>query len=98
MENSLCRRCRVLAGSCNPRRVKFLQLRCASKRNAEYRVLLKNGKAVKTEPTGAKTVAGANEMLQKADFSRLFPVGTETSLVRVGFVNCHQSVCEFILQ
>jgi tetratricopeptide (TPR) repeat protein len=66
--------------------------------NAEYRVLLKNGKAVKTEPTGAKTIAGANEMILKADFSRLFPVGTETSLVRVGFVNCHQSVCEFMLQ
>jgi tetratricopeptide (TPR) repeat protein len=66
--------------------------------NAEYRVLLKDGKAVRTEPTGAKTIAGANEMILKADFSRLFPAGTDTSLVRLGYVNCHQSVCEFMLQ
>jgi tetratricopeptide (TPR) repeat protein len=66
--------------------------------NAEYRVLLKDGKAVKADPTGWKTVPGANDMILKADFSRLFPVGAETSLVRVGYVNCHQSVCEFMLQ
>jgi tetratricopeptide (TPR) repeat protein len=65
---------------------------------AEYRVLLRNGKTVKAEPTGEKTIAGANDMLLKADFSRFFPGGAPTSLVRVAYVNCHQSVCELMLR
>jgi tetratricopeptide (TPR) repeat protein len=66
--------------------------------NAEYLVLLRNGKAVKAEPTGEKTLTGANEMILKANFSNLFPAGVQTSLVRVGYANCHQTVCEFMLQ
>lgn len=66
--------------------------------NAEYRVLLRNGKAVKAEPTGDKTVAGTNDMILRANFSSFFPAGEQTSLVRVGYVNCHQTVCELMLQ
>jgi tetratricopeptide (TPR) repeat protein len=66
--------------------------------NAEYRILLRNGKAVKAEPTGEKTVAGASDMILKANFSSFFPAGAQASLVRMGYVNCHQSVCEFMLQ
>jgi tetratricopeptide (TPR) repeat protein len=65
---------------------------------AEYSILLRNGKAVKAEPTGEKTIAGANEMLAKANFSGFFPAGAQMSLVKMGFVNCHQSVCELMLQ
>jgi tetratricopeptide (TPR) repeat protein len=66
--------------------------------NAEYRMLLKGGKAVKAEPTGDKTVAGADEMVAKANFASYFPAGSEMSLVKVGYVNCHQAVCELMLQ
>jgi tetratricopeptide (TPR) repeat protein len=66
--------------------------------NAEYRMLLKGGKAVKAEPTGDKTVAGADEMVARANFASFFPVGSEMSLVKVGYVNCHQAVCELMLQ
>ena len=65
---------------------------------AEYRILLRNGKAVRAEPTGAKTVPGANDMILKANYSSFFPADAQTSLVRVGYVNCHQTVCELVLQ
>jgi hypothetical protein len=66
--------------------------------SAAYRILLRNGKAVKADPTEEKTVPGADEMILKANFSGFFPDGAQASLVRVGDVNCHQAVCEFMLQ
>ena len=66
--------------------------------SAEYRILLRNGKAVKADPTEEKPVPGADEMILKANFSAFFPDGAQASLVRVGYVNCHQAVCEFMLQ
>jgi len=80
--------------------VRKVQLGAASGRsgNAEYMILLRNGKAVKANPTGTKTVAGAEEMIEKANFADFFPAGVAMSLVRVGYVNCHQTVCELMLQ
>jgi hypothetical protein len=51
-ENSLCRRCRVLAGPCNHHRVKFLQLRCASKRNCQFGQQRSAGKAAHIRTIG----------------------------------------------
>jgi tetratricopeptide (TPR) repeat protein len=66
--------------------------------DAEYRLLLKEGKAIKVEPSGTKTVAGASEMIGRASFAAFFPSGSQTALVRIGFVNCHSSVCELMLE
>ena len=55
MENSLCRRCRVLAGPCNHRRVKFLQLRCASKRNCQFGQQRSAGKTAHVIPIGERS-------------------------------------------
>lgn len=81
-------------------RQQTVSLGAAGGRNgvAEYRILLRSGKYVKAKPMEDKTVAGAEEMMQKADFSRFFPNGANASLVRTAFVNCHQNVCELLLQ
>jgi tetratricopeptide (TPR) repeat protein len=42
---------------------------------AEYRLLLKDGKASKTEPTGDKSVPGATDMIANANFTSFFPGG-----------------------
>ncbi|MDP9052202.1 MAG: hypothetical protein M3O31_16005, partial [Acidobacteriota bacterium] len=66
--------------------------------NAEYRVLLKDGKAVKVEPTGTKSIPGAETMISKASFTNYFPTGTPTALVRIAYVNCHSKVCELLFE
>ena len=66
--------------------------------NAEYRILFKGGKAVRSEPTGEKTVPGADAMVGAGKFDNLFPAGSHAALVRTGFVNCHAKVCELILE
>ncbi len=63
---------------------------------AQYRVLLRAGKPVRAEPAGDRTVAGAQELLAKADLGRLFPAGADASLVKVAFFNCHSGVCELV--
>ena len=66
--------------------------------NAEYRILLKEGKAVRSEPFNDKTVPGAKAMVAGGNFDNLFPAGSHAALVRTGFVNCHANVCELILE
>jgi len=65
---------------------------------AEYRVLLKDGKAIKVEPTGAKSIPGADTMIGKAAFTSYFPTGAPTALVRIAYVNCHSKVCELLFE
>jgi tetratricopeptide (TPR) repeat protein len=66
--------------------------------NAQYLMLLRDGKAVKALPTTANTVEGAEAMLEKANFADFFPAGATMSLVRVGYVNCGAAGCELLLQ
>jgi tetratricopeptide (TPR) repeat protein len=66
--------------------------------NAEYRVLLKDGKATKVEPSGDKSIPGADAMITKATFSNYFPTGSPTALVRIAYVNCHAKVCELVFE
>jgi tetratricopeptide (TPR) repeat protein len=65
---------------------------------AEYRILLKDGKAIKTEPTGDKSVSGAPDMIANANFTSFFPAGSHAAVVRTAYVNCHSKVCELILE
>ncbi|MGD0887791.1 MAG: DUF3857 domain-containing protein [Acidobacteriaceae bacterium] len=65
---------------------------------AEYRLLLKDGKAIKTKPTGDKSVPGATDMIANANFTSFFPVGSQAAVVRTAYVNCHAKVCELILE
>ena len=66
--------------------------------NAEYRILFKAGKAVRSKLVGDKTVLGAEAMLASGNFNNLFPDGSHAALVRTGFINCHAKVCELILE
>jgi tetratricopeptide (TPR) repeat protein len=66
--------------------------------DAEYRLLLKDGKAVKAEAAGAKAVSGALDMIAKVNFSGYFPAGSQAALMRVAYVNCHSGVCELVLE
>lgn len=85
-------------------RTKLLELRTISlgaadgrSGQAEYRLLLKDGKAIKLEPTGSNSVPGAPDMIAKANFSSFFPVGSQAAVVRTAYVNCHSAVCGLIL-
>jgi tetratricopeptide (TPR) repeat protein len=66
--------------------------------NAEYRVLLKDGRAIKVEPTGTKSIPGADAMISRAVFTHYFPTGIPTALVRIAYVNCHAKVCELLFE
>jgi hypothetical protein len=66
--------------------------------DAEYRLLLRAGKVVKAEPAGTKEIVGVDGMLAKAKFDALFPAGSQTALVRYGYVNCHSDVCDVVLE
>ncbi|MFC6645717.1 DUF3857 domain-containing protein [Granulicella cerasi] len=68
------------------------------KMTAEYRLLLSHGKVERDEPTTAKAVGGADGMLKAADFSKLFPEGSNAKLVRTGMVNCGSGKCEIVLE
>jgi len=62
----------------------------------EYRLLLKQGKLLKAQPNGARELPNAEGLLGKADFSNLFPANSSVTLLRIGFLNCHADLCEFI--
>jgi hypothetical protein len=64
----------------------------------EYRLLLKAGKAIQTEPNAARPIPGVDESIARADFSRLFPANSQAQIVRTAHVNCHSGVCELILE
>jgi tetratricopeptide (TPR) repeat protein len=64
---------------------------------AQYRILLREGKFVRALPMEQKTIPGAEDLLAKVSFARYFPAGSQSSLVRLGFVNCHSGICELHL-
>jgi transglutaminase-like putative cysteine protease len=64
----------------------------------EYRLLLRDGKVVKVEAVGAKSIAGAEDQIAKGNFGSYFPIGSHATLVRSGFINCHSNICEFVLE
>ena len=66
--------------------------------DAEYRLLLKDGKAVKIEPDGDKTIRDAEDMMSKASYSAYFPKDSTAALVRNAYVNCYSDVCDLILE
>jgi tetratricopeptide (TPR) repeat protein len=93
------------AKNAKPARERLLELRTiplgpANGRaaNAEYRILVRDGKAVRTLALGDKTVPGAEDMISKASFASRFPTGVHTTLVAMGYVNCHAKVCELVLE
>jgi hypothetical protein len=65
---------------------------------AEYRLLLSRGKVERMEPTGQKTIAGAETMVKSIDLTRLFPEGSEAKLVRAAMVNCFGGKCQLVLE
>lgn len=65
---------------------------------AEYRLLFRGGKVIDIKPTGDKTIPEALDLIARANFTRLFPVGSQVTLVYLGFINCHSGVCELILE
>jgi hypothetical protein len=65
---------------------------------AEYRLLLRDGKATEIKPVGATTISNALAVIAKAKFIDLFPTGSQIALIRLGYLNCHDRVCELILE
>ena len=65
---------------------------------AEYRLLISHDKVEAVEPTGDKTVPGGAEMLQKMTFAQLFPEATSARLLYTGMLNCHEQICELVLE
>jgi tetratricopeptide (TPR) repeat protein len=65
---------------------------------AEYRLLISHDKVEAVEPTGEKTVPGGAEMLQKMTFPQLFPEATSARLLYTAVLNCHEQVCELVLE
>jgi tetratricopeptide (TPR) repeat protein len=66
--------------------------------NAEYRVLIKAGRVVKSEPFGPKEIDRADTLFARANLDKLFPDRTPIALVRFAYLNCHSGICELILQ
>ncbi len=65
---------------------------------AEYKLLLSSGKIARAEPSGAKSLQGGVERLQKASLPGFIPSGSQANLVMLGMLNCHSGVCELVLE
>lgn len=65
---------------------------------AEYRLLLAHGRVERMEPSGEKTVDGADAMVKRLDFAKLFPEGSDAKLVRGAMVNCYADKCQLVLE
>ena len=65
---------------------------------AEYRLLLAHGRVEKAEPTGAKSVEGADTLLHDASVNQLFPEHSDAKLVRTAMLNCVADHCELVLE
>ncbi len=50
------------------------------------------------EPAGDKTVPGGAEMIKKLTFPQLFPETHQESLLHTAVLNCHDQVCELVLE
>lgn len=65
---------------------------------AEYRLLLAHGRVERAEPTGDKTIDGADALVKQADLGKLFPEGLSAKLVRAAMVNCFGDTCQLVLE
>jgi tetratricopeptide (TPR) repeat protein len=65
---------------------------------AEYRLLLSHGRVERAEPTGDKQIAGGEELVKKADFSRFFPKESGAKLMRTAMLNCVSGTCSLVLE
>jgi hypothetical protein len=65
---------------------------------AEYRLLISHDKVEAVEATGDKTVPGGIEMIKKMTFPQFFPEGTSARLLHTVVLNCHEQVCELVLE
>jgi tetratricopeptide (TPR) repeat protein/transglutaminase-like putative cysteine protease len=64
----------------------------------EYRLLLSQGKVVRAEAVGSKTLEGGEERVKTLAVAGFWPAGSQAQLVRSGFLNCHANVCEVVLE
>ncbi len=64
----------------------------------EYRLLLSQGKVVRAEALGSKTLEGGEERVKTVAVTGFWPVGSQAQLVKTGFLNCHANVCEVVLE
>jgi len=64
----------------------------------EYRLLIQKGKIIKVKSSDNKPLAKAEEAFTKASFPDATPAGSQTVVMRTGFLNCHQNVCEVVLE
>ncbi len=64
----------------------------------EFRLLLSGGRVTRAEKIGDKEVSGGEDKLKQASVARFWPLGSEASLVRQGFLNCHTGICELVLE
>jgi tetratricopeptide (TPR) repeat protein len=65
---------------------------------ASYRVLLKDGRVAKAEELQGGAISGGSAMVLKAKLPMLWPAGSNVTLVRFGYVNCHSGSCGLILE
>ena len=64
----------------------------------EFRLLLSGGRVMRAEKIGDKEVAGGEDKVKQASVARFWPEGSDASLVRQGFLNCHTGICELVLE
>ena len=65
---------------------------------AEYKLLISAEGVKRVERTGDKQIAGGDEMLMKAKMKSFLPEGSDARVVRAAILNCHQEVCELMLE
>jgi tetratricopeptide (TPR) repeat protein len=66
--------------------------------SAEYRLLLNNGKVLDIDRISDKDVPGASERIKGANYTALWPKGSEAQLVRNAMLNCHSGICELVFE
>ncbi len=65
---------------------------------AEYKLLIGADGVKRVERMGEKEIVGGGEMVRGAKIKGFLPEGSDARLVRAGILNCHQDVCELMLE
>jgi hypothetical protein len=60
-------------------------------------MLVTRGQVERAAPATDERVAGADEMLKKANFARFFPAGSDAKLLLNGELDCVSGTCNLVL-
>jgi tetratricopeptide (TPR) repeat protein len=66
--------------------------------SAEYRLLISQDKVEIVKPVGEQAIPGGEDLLRRLSFVGYTPPESNAKLVKTGFLNCHGTSCQFVIE